>query len=112
MASSFGEKGAILFADCAVVPDPTPPELAEIALATAENARAFLESRAARRVSFLLDEGLRFARSRQKILEALRIAKARQPDLLSMANYRPTPRSSLHRSSKAPGSPVAGRANV
>ena len=37
---NIGADGACLFADCAVVPQPSPAQLAEIALATAENARA------------------------------------------------------------------------
>ena len=41
---TFGAEGAVLFADCGVIPDPDAQELAEIALATAENARAFLET--------------------------------------------------------------------
>src|ERR1700674_3772810 len=39
----LGPVGALLFADCAVVPDPSAEELAEIARATAENARSILD---------------------------------------------------------------------
>src|ERR1700676_668055 len=39
----LGPSGALFFADCAVVPDPNPEELAEIARATAENARDLLD---------------------------------------------------------------------
>ena len=39
----FSASDGMLFADCAVVPDPSASELAEIAIATADNARAFLE---------------------------------------------------------------------
>src|ERR1700688_3777696 len=40
----IGTAGTLLFADCAVVPDPGPQELAEIALATSENARSMLDA--------------------------------------------------------------------
>ena len=40
---NIGADGACLFADCAIAPQPSPAQLAEIALATAENARALLE---------------------------------------------------------------------
>ncbi|HKS90471.1 MAG TPA: phosphate acyltransferase, partial [Tepidiformaceae bacterium] len=39
----LGVNGACLFADCAVVPDPTPAQLAQIAAGTAESARGLLE---------------------------------------------------------------------
>jgi len=39
---SQGHNGLMAFADCAVVVDPTPVELAEIAIATAHSARALL----------------------------------------------------------------------
>jgi phosphate acetyltransferase len=41
--TAFGASDGMLFADCAVVPDPSASELAEIAIAAADNARAFLE---------------------------------------------------------------------
>src|SRR5262245_30405406 len=38
----LGDAGLLMFADCGVNPEPTAPELAEIALLTAESARLFL----------------------------------------------------------------------
>ena len=61
----LGSAGALFFADCAVVPDPSAEQLAEIARATAENARAMLGTwSAARRVAFLFHQRLWEARAR------------------------------------------------
>ena len=43
--SRFGEEGVMLLADCAVVPEPTVEELAEIAVSTARLARHLLGTR-------------------------------------------------------------------
>jgi len=109
----LGTSGALLFADCAVVPDPKPEELAEIARATAENAQAILD--AAPRVgllSFSTKGSAKHARV-EKVREALRILKARAPELAADGELQVdaalVPRVA---SSKAPGSPVAGSANV
>jgi phosphate acetyltransferase len=110
---NLGSTSALLFADCAVFPDPNPEELAEIARATAENARALLdiEPRVAM-LSFSTRGSASHARV-DKVREALRILKVRAPQLAAdgelQADAALVP---FVADSKAPGSPVAGRANV
>jgi phosphate acetyltransferase len=109
----LGPGGALIFADCAVVPDPNSEELAEIARATAENARAILGAEP--RVAFLSFSTKGSAKDArvEKVREALRILKARAPELEAdgelQADAALVPQVA---NSKAPGSRVAGHANV
>jgi phosphate acetyltransferase len=109
----LGSAGALLFADCAVVPDPSPEELAEIARATAENARAMLDAEPRVALLSFSTKGSASHARVEKIKEALRILKARAPELAAdgelQADAALVPRVA---NAKAPGSPVAGHANV
>ena len=111
--AALGDEGLLVFADCGVTPEPSAPELAEIALLTAESARLFL--RDPPRVAFLSFStrcSADHARSR-RVREAARIASARAPELLADGELQLdaalVPQVGA---SKAPGSGVAGKANV
>ena len=109
----LGSSGALLFADCAVVPDPSAEELAEIARATAENARTLLEEEPRVALLSFSTKGSANHACVEKVRDALRILKARDPDICADGELQADAAliAQIGRS-KAPGSQVAGRANV
>ena len=111
--SPYGTDGILVFADCAVVPAPTAPELAQIAIATAKTARdiANIEPRVAM-LSFST-KGSASHENVDKVVEATKLAKEIDPQLSIdgelQADAALVPSVGL---SKAPGSKIAGHANV
>ncbi|MFH1888494.1 MAG: phosphate acetyltransferase [Candidatus Omnitrophota bacterium] len=80
--SSYGEEGAFIFADCGIVPDPNPRQLACIAVSNAELAKKVLGIPPRVALLSYSTKGSAKGRSVDKILEALKLAKQMQPDLL------------------------------
>ena len=109
----YGENGTLIFADCAVMPNPNAQELASIAIASARTARALVgvEPRVAM-LSFST-KGSAQHEMVDKVAEATRIAKEIEPTLLIdgelQADAALVPAVGA---SKAPGSEIAGKANV
>ena len=109
----FGENGIILCADCALMQDPNPEELAEIGSESAASFEALVAPEA--RVAFLCHSTKGSAKHPfvDKVTQAVAIAKERYPDVLLDGELQLdaaiVPEIGA---SKAPGSPVAGKANV
>jgi phosphate acetyltransferase len=110
---NLGAEGACLFADCAVVPQPTPEQLAEIALATAQNAHALLNVEPRVAMLSFSTKGSAEHPMIAAVQEATRTVKARAPQLIVDGELQLDaaiiPQIAER---KAAGSPVAGRANV
>ena len=101
-----------VYGDCAINPDPNAEQLAEIAIQSADSAKAFgIDPRIAM-ISYSTGTSGAGA-DVEKVAEATRIAKKRRPDLLidGPLQYDAASVESVGRS-KAPNSDVAGRANV
>ena len=109
----FGENGTILFADCAVNPNPDAQALAEIAISTAGSCKSFLGAEARVAMLSFSTKGSASHADVDKVLEALRIAKEMAPELQIdgelQADAALLPKVGAK---KAPGSPVAGQANT
>ena len=109
----FGANGVMVFADAAVVPDPSASELADIAIAAAANSRRLLNAEPYVALLSFSTKGSARHPLADKVIEALRIARARAPELKIDGELQADAAllSSVG-ASKAPGSPVAGKANV
>ena len=112
-SSSYGTNSILVFADCAVCPDPTAEELAQIAVSTSYTARdiAGFEPRIAM-LSFSTKGSASHERI-DKVIKATQIVKETHPEieidgeLQSDAAIVPSVAQQ-----KAPGSNIAGKANV
>lgn len=111
--SPFGSNGVLVFADCAVLPDPTAEELAQIAVSAADTARDIAGIKPHVALLTFSTKGSAKHERVDKVIEAAEIAKKMAPDLIIdgelQADAALVPGVA---SSKAPNSPINGRANV
>lgn len=111
--NEYVPNGVLVFADCAVTPNPTAPQLAEIAIASAHTARALVGEEPKVAMLSFSTKGSAKDPMVDKVVEATALAKKLDPtveidgELQADAALVPSVGNS-----KAPGSSVAGKANV
>ena len=111
---NYGKEGVLVFADCAVNIAPTSEQLADIAIASSESARSLagIEDPKVALLSFST-KGSAKHENVDKVTAALAVLNERAPQLCADGELQldaalvPTVGNL-----KAPGSPVAGKANV
>jgi phosphate acetyltransferase len=109
----FGHDGILVFADCAVMPDPTAQQLAEIAVTSAKTAKAIVGLEP--RVAMLSFSTLGSAKHpmADKVIEATKIAREMAPGLMIDGEMQLDAAIVKEVGElKAPNSNVAGKANV
>jgi phosphate acetyltransferase len=110
---SFGEDGVMVFADCAVFPDPDEHQLAEIAVSTAKTTHSICGFEP--RVAMLSFSTMGSAEHDMvtKVVNATKIAKEMEPGLLIDGELQADAAiiESIGKK-KSPDSPIAGKANV
>lgn len=111
--TEFGQEGTLIFADCGLNIEPDADDLSEIAIASAASWEFFMNSEP--RVAMLSYSTMGSAKGETatKVQEATRIAHEKAPDLALDGDLQ-VDAAIVQKVAdlKAPGSPVAGRANV
>ncbi len=109
----FGTNGLMVFADCAVHPDPTAEQLAEIAVSTGKTTRAIAGIEPKIAMLSFSTKGSAAHPMVDKVVEATKIAKKMAPDMLIDGEMQADAAIiSAIGKKKAPESEIAGQANV
>jgi phosphate acetyltransferase len=109
----YGEKGVMVFADCALNPEPNAQQLADVAIASAATGKALVGFEPKVAMLSFSTKGSGKHPLVDKIIEATKIAKKKKPELLIDGELQAD--AALIPSigeRKAPNSKIAGKANV
>jgi phosphate acetyltransferase len=111
--NSWGKKGSLIFADCAVIPDPTAEQLADITESAAQSCREFLETEPVVALLSFSTKGSAKHDDVTKVQNAVEILKNKNVGFLFdgelQADAAMVPSVT---EKKAPGSPVIGKVNT
>jgi len=113
MDGQYGKEGALIFSDCAVVPNPTPEQLADITESAAHSCREFLNVEPVVALLSFSTKGSAKHDDVTKVQTTIEILKNRKPDFVFDGELQAD--AALVPSvtdKKAPGSPVKGKVNV
>lgn len=109
----YGDDGMLLFADCAVTPNPDAKQLAEIAVVSASTAKGLADMLPRVAMLSFSTHGSAKNESADKMIEATRLAKEMAPELIIDGELQLDaaliPKVAAQ---KAPTSPLRGTANV
>ena len=110
---TYGDNGLLVFADCAVMPNPTAAELAQIAVSTAQTTRDIVGADPKVAMLSFSTKGSASHEMVDKVVEATRLAKEMAPDLKIDGELQADAAIvDVVAAQKAPGSEIAGKANV
>lgn len=111
--SRWGVDGNFIFADCATIPEPTAEQLAEIAIASSDSCKTFLEADPVTAMLSFSTKGSAQHPLVDKVSEALKMAQEKRPDLMIDGELQ-LDAAIVDKvgAKKAPDSKVAGRANT